>query len=210
MMRSATQEPYHITFSSGAILPVPKVASARTATSVAEVQRLLNKTGFKAGPVDGKMGGKTRRAIRQYQSENGLKITGKPDAVLMRSLQSNNMIASNTSSREGHAASAKELDVPVLEHGGDGQAANCASSVVAGLKAGGDGFLAVRSGPGTDYRQIDELHNGDVVYTYDQKGDWIGIAYDVSSIECASKTTRPIPYDKKGWVHGAWLRDIAG
>lgn len=102
------------------------------------------------------------------------------------------------------------LDVPVLEQGGDGQAANCASSVVAGLKAGGDGFLAVRSGPGTEYRKIDELQNGDVVYVYDRKGDWVGIAYEVSNLECVSKTTRPVPYGKTGWVHGGWLRDLAG
>ena len=51
----------------------------------------------------------------------------------------------------------KDLDVPITEEGGDGQMANCSSSTVYGLEAGEDGFLAVRSGPGTQYRKIDEL-----------------------------------------------------
>jgi hypothetical protein len=52
--------------------------------------------------------------------------------------------------------SANDLGVPVLEQCGDGQAANCWSAMVSGLKADGDGFLAVRSGPGSKYRKIDE------------------------------------------------------
>ena len=44
-------------------------------------------------------------------------------------------------------ALANDLDVPVTEEAGDGQIANCSSAMVSGLKANGDGFLAVRSGP---------------------------------------------------------------
>lgn len=114
----------------------------------------------------------------------------------------------------GGAAQATEmkndLDVPVMEHGGDGQAANCASSTVHGLKAGGDGFLAVRSGPGTQYRKIDELHNGDVVVVYEVRDKWAGVVYRTETIDCGSTVTRPVPYGNKGWVHTNWLRDLAG
>ncbi|AUH65721.1 SH3 domain-containing protein [Paracoccus zhejiangensis] len=93
------------------------------------------------------------------------------------------------------ASTAQQLDVEfkVFE---DGQAAGCAGSIVAGLDPKGDGFLAVRSGPGTDFTRIDELHNGDLVRTCARSGPWIGITY--------GKPRR------RGWVHGRWLVDGAG
>lgn len=102
------------------------------------------------------------------------------------------------------------LDVPVIEQGGDGQAANCMSSVVSGLQAGGEGFLAVRSGPGTQYRKLEELHNGDVVIVFEYRGSWAGIVYRTSEVRCSSTTTAPVTYERKGWVHTNWLRPLAG
>jgi uncharacterized protein YgiM (DUF1202 family) len=92
----------------------------------------------------------------------------------------------------GSAAWAQQLDVdfPILE---DAQAAGCLSSTVLGLDPNGDGFLAVRTGPGTDYRKIDELYNGDKVRTCAVSGPWVGVYY--------GKPRR------KGWVHGKWLVD---
>ncbi len=107
-------------------------------------------------------------------------------------------------------ASANDLDVPVLEQGGDGQAANCASSVVSGLKADGDRFLAVRSGPGSQYRKIDELHSGEIVIVFENRGEWAGIVYRTSKVNCASTKTHPVTYKKKGWVRTKWLKDFAG
>jgi hypothetical protein len=107
-------------------------------------------------------------------------------------------------------ALANDLDVPVLEEGGDGQAANCASSMVSGLKADGDGFLAVRSGPGSQYRKIDELHNGEIVIVFDNRGKWAGVVYRTSNVECSSTETHPVTYKKRGWVHTDWLKDVAG
>ena len=93
------------------------------------------------------------------------------------------------------AAWAQQLDVDfeVVE---DDQAAGCGLSVVVGLNPGGDGFLAVRSGPGTEYRQIDELHNGDLVRTCAIHGQWIGIYYGEPRL--------------RGWAHGNWLEHAAG
>lgn len=105
---------------------------------------------------------------------------------------------------------AQALDVPVVEQGGDGQMATCASSTVAGLKAGGDGFLAVRAGPGTHYRKLDELRNGDVVLVYEIRGKWAGVAYRAMAANCAATRTRFVPHEHKGWVHTNWLKDIAG
>lgn len=97
---------------------------------------------------------------------------------------------------------AQSLDVPIRLPADDGQAATCASSVVAGLDPNGDGFLAVRAGPGTGHAQIGSLHNGDVVYPCDARGAWVGILFAYP---------RPgQPVGPGGWVHGRWLKPLAG
>ena len=93
------------------------------------------------------------------------------------------------------AAWAQQLDVEfeIIE---DAQAAGCAASIVTGLNPSGDGFLAVRSGPGTEYGRIDELHNGDMVRTCAMEGQWVGVYYGEPR--------------QRGWVHGNWLAHAAG
>lgn len=55
---------------------------------VAAVQELLNNLGYESGPNDGLMGPKTRNAIRAFQKDAGLPVTGKIDSELLASLQS--------------------------------------------------------------------------------------------------------------------------
>ncbi|MDY8110791.1 SH3 domain-containing protein [Fulvimarina sp. 2208YS6-2-32] len=94
-----------------------------------------------------------------------------------------------------HPSAAQSLDVPFVVLP-DREIAGCASSVVAGLDPNGDGFLAVRTGPGTQYRKIGEVYNGEIVGTCDARGAWVAIIHG--------------PSKKRGWVHGGWLRDLAG
>jgi len=110
------------------------------------------------------------------------------------------------------AASAQDLDVPVMERASD-DLDTCALGKVAGLKAGGDGFLAVRSGPGSNYRKLEEIHNEDLVWLFDQRGEWIGIVYGIGhDMSCgAIDKDRPVPHPgKKGWVHENWIEFLAG
>ncbi len=117
-------------------------------------------------------------------------------------------------------ALANKLDVPIIEKGEyDGVSVSeiadilptCTGSKVAGLDPGGDGFLAVRSGPGSQYRKLVELHNGDRVSVFDQKGDWAGVVYgELLSDERISPKTRPVKNSKKGWVNTKWLRQEVG
>jgi peptidoglycan hydrolase-like protein with peptidoglycan-binding domain len=71
-------------------LPVPVIAQTSTeiATpySISDIQQALNDLGYDAGPVDGVMGRKTRGAIRAYQRQTGLPVTGKPDPAFIESL----------------------------------------------------------------------------------------------------------------------------
>ena len=105
--------------------------------------------------------------------------------------------------------------VPVM-HGGEPNLDACGGwGEVRGLNPNGDGFLAVRTGPGTEYPMIDRLHKGDGVHFCDQRGDWIGIVYGELGRACGvgSPVARRQPYRgpcKSGWAHQNWLLLIAG
>ncbi len=68
--------------------------------------------------------------------------------------------------------------------------------LVQGLDPNGDGFLAVRAGPGTQYRQIGELRNGDAAYlgAYCQ-GRWC-------YVEGGAIDGREV--DFRGWIFDRW------
>lgn len=109
-------------------------------------------------------------------------------------------------------ALASRLNVPVMERADD-DFDTCALGRVVGLKADGDGFLAVRSGPGTDYRKLDELHNEDLVWMFEQREGWIGIVYGIGdAMNCSAiEEDREVPHEgRKGWVHENWVEIVAG
>jgi Bacterial SH3 domain len=107
----------------------------------------------------------------------------------------------------GMPAAAQQLDVPVTVPQGDGQMANCASSYVDGLNPNGDNFLAVRTGPGSTFAKIDEIHTGDVVMVCDGNGPWFGVFYDGSNTGNGYRATHR---QRAGWVHSRYLRPLAG
>jgi len=53
---------------------------------VEEIQQLLKDAEFDPGSVDGVMGGQTRKVIKEFQEDKGLKPTGKIDSVTMAAL----------------------------------------------------------------------------------------------------------------------------
>lgn len=106
---------------------------------------------------------------------------------------------------------AQELDVEVMERTSDGLD-TCAYGQVIGLKTGGDGFLAVRSGPASNHAKIDELKNHDKIWLFEEKAGWYGVVYDVHEISCSPvDQDRPAEFGgKKGWVFGKWIEVLAG
>jgi hypothetical protein len=62
------------------------------------------------------------------------------------------------------------------------------NGVVEGLDPAGDGFLAVRGGPGTQYPQLDRLYNGVEVHICNRRGDWLGIVYTNAQQDCNVST----------------------
>lgn len=67
---------------------------------------------------------------------------------------------------------------------------------VQGLDPNGDGFLALRTGPGTEYVQIGSLHNGDAAYVAGgPEGRWI-------YVENGAINGREAQF--RGWIYDAW------
>ena len=62
--------------------PAPSYSESTTAL----VQRKLKKLGYYQGTVDGELGRGTRSAIRDFQDENSLEVTGQIDRALIRAL----------------------------------------------------------------------------------------------------------------------------
>ena len=62
----------------------PQVAKA---DPIGEAQQLLNKLGFNIGEPDGRMSVRTTNAIRLFQLQYGLKVTGEVTADLISQLQ---------------------------------------------------------------------------------------------------------------------------
>lgn len=62
--------------------------SAAPTLDVRAAQRELRKRGYYSGPVDGVIGALTEAALREYQRDRGLSVTGRLDAPTLRSLTS--------------------------------------------------------------------------------------------------------------------------
>ena len=114
------------------------------------------------------------------------------------------------------AALAASPSVPVMAGTVADLAACMTLGEVRGLNPDGDGFLAVRSGPGADHAMLDKLHEGQRVFMCDERGAWIGIVYSNDpDVDCG--VTSPWPRRaayrgpcRSGWAHRRWIKAIAG
>ncbi|MGH0260990.1 hypothetical protein [Sinorhizobium meliloti] len=109
----------------------------------------------------------------------------------------------------------RKPEVPIVIEADPGFDACGATGVVEGLNPSGDGFLAVRGGPGSNHAEIDRLYNGEQVYFCKENGEWLGVVYSKRRQDCNVSTpwistqsyTGPC---KSGWVHRNWVRLHAG
>ncbi len=67
--------------------PTAIAASGETKQYVTRAQRLLAELGYNPGPADGLVGPKTRRAIKIFERERGLPVTGRADLGVVRALE---------------------------------------------------------------------------------------------------------------------------
>ncbi len=66
--------------------PTSMAPAAPASMSVADAQRKLASMGYNPGPADGAMGGRTASALRAFQKDHKLSITGQLDAATMAEL----------------------------------------------------------------------------------------------------------------------------
>jgi hypothetical protein len=117
-------------------------------------------------------------------------------------------------------AAAAKPDVPVIV-GAEEELDACGSwAEVSGLNPKGDGFLAVRGGPGSDYPMRDRLRTRDAFFVCDvsRDGKWMAIVYPRKRQTAdACNVSGAIPKAREyrgpcasGWVNAAWVRILAG
>jgi localization factor PodJL len=68
-------------------VPVAPPAAVDSPDMVRWVQTSLQQLGYKPGAADGEMGSRTAAAIRRYEEDNSLPVTGKMSVVLVDSLK---------------------------------------------------------------------------------------------------------------------------
>jgi Putative peptidoglycan binding domain/PRC-barrel domain len=77
----------------------PSVSAPRPTNDVAAAQQRLKERGFYSGPVDGVLGPGTAAALRAYQRDRRLEVTGQLDAETARTL-TNDTAAARTPAAE--------------------------------------------------------------------------------------------------------------
>lgn len=66
----------------------------------------------------------------------------------------------------------------------------------------GEGYLAVRSGPGSGFEQVGEVYRGDEVAVHAREGNWFAVqCFGGQCLEPLWGAPRP-----QGWVYGRFLR----
>ena len=66
--------------------PTSASTPLKPANDVAAAQQRLKDRGYYSGPIDGVIGAATESALRAYQRDRGLKLTGRLDSPTVRSL----------------------------------------------------------------------------------------------------------------------------
>jgi hypothetical protein len=113
---------------------------------------------------------------------------------------------------------ANRLTVPVIAGMIEDVEACPGTGTVEGLNPHGDGFLAVKAGPGLRFDRVDKLYNGMQVHICEFRGDWLAIVYSqtgslTTRCNVSNQWPRAMAYTgpcRSGWVHRHWVGSLAG
>lgn len=83
-------------------------------TQIIQVQQGLNSRGYDAGPEDGSMGPKVKSAIRTFQADNGLPVTGEVSQTLISQLQGSG--GTQTAGTGGNATGSGSEEYQIESH----------------------------------------------------------------------------------------------
>jgi hypothetical protein len=83
------------------------------------------------------------------------------------------------------------------------------------LRGGSGSFLAVRGGPGLQFRTIDRLEPDTRVWICEARAGWLGVVYGTDDKGCGVSSPMPVrrPYVgpcASGWVSERYVRREAG
>ena len=114
------------------------------------------------------------------------------------------------------AALAGDAKVPVM-YGQEAELDACTSQgVVQKLDTKGDNFLALRAGPGANYKMLAKLKSGQKVAMCDSKPGWLGVVvFPTADDQCGTNTSldKPAPYSgpcQSGWVAEKYILQVSG
>jgi len=85
--------------------------------TIKKVQKKLNRKGYDCGTPDGIRGTKTAEAIRQYQENHDLKVTGTVNSSLLKSLNIKGVKEASSGSSSASASDTNELTVYITDTG---------------------------------------------------------------------------------------------
>ncbi|MCI0559881.1 MAG: peptidoglycan-binding protein [Nitrososphaera sp.] len=94
-----------------AFLPLPIAAEAPSEDLVREAQFLLMAKGLNAGPIDGKLGRKTKEAIRLYEGQRNFPIIGLPTYDLIAKLREETATTRGSPDREPKNGATANSDI---------------------------------------------------------------------------------------------------
>lgn len=104
----------------GALIAAPAIAEMHTDShfnssrdQVMEAQRQLSSLGYEVGNTDGKLGPKTKQAIRKFQKDEGLQASGSLDQETLAQL------FDSESSDGGRGVASEPTEDPNLQRGGE-------------------------------------------------------------------------------------------
>ncbi len=115
--------PLRIQDASQTVMTIHAAASYNRAT-IKKVQKKLNKYGYDCGDPDGIAGSKTKKAVKKYQRDNNLDVTGTINSKLLKSLgvkPVKDAPAASTVSQSNHSSASSsdtsELTVYITDTG---------------------------------------------------------------------------------------------
>ena len=104
-----------VTFIASPCYAFEELSKGSKGDAVVELQNRLNELGYSVGKPDGDYGGKTEKAVKQFQKDNDLKQTGIVDEQTYNKLFSDISTVSNTNGESESFSELVEFDSIMME-----------------------------------------------------------------------------------------------
>ncbi len=95
------------------------------------------------------------------------------------------------------------LNVPILLRGSLGEDACPQRSRVIGSETDS---VSVQGGPNTGFREVGQLHGGDVVLVCERLGPWLGVVYGSEPLGCRTTVLGPMQAEYTGPCERGWVQ----